>query len=434
MPIVVCEGEGSTPATRKARKTSSAAPIDQVQATATEHSATVCWTCRGRSRPVRVLRSTQGFPSGPRDDESGDWCAELAGAQVRGRFTDQGLEPARPYFYSLFVPRGTGWFEPVYVKLWTIPDREAEVHGGRPRTAGLGARDVAVAALLPAAFVIAYVVLMLARTGPGYRPAAAVTIALVAAWRSVEDPEYELAYFLRWLALPAVASALVVAAILSFRVIDRLVAGGALTGGVTVEPGPDLLIVVVAPLAMIGTWLSVTYTMPGTRHADPVERLLVLIGPPLAALISPDLALLALAGAGVALCMDRRRNARGPRAGRLAVARAARRAGRSGSDERRERLMFWLLLGLWVLNVCDLVLTTQGIQTGHMREANGVMRLLLHQGLVPTLGFKLGVVTIGVVVLWRLRRHHVTFAAVAVLTTTYSLIVLYQALWWIGLV
>jgi hypothetical protein len=185
---------------------------------------------------------------------------------------------------------------------------------------------------------------------------------------------------------------------------------------------------------MIGMWLSATYTMAGALHDDPVERLLVLAGPPLVALLLPDLALLGLAVASVALWVDHRRTARGPRTARLTAVLAQRRTGLPAPDEKRERLMFWLLLGLWVLNVCDLVLTTQGIQTGHAREANGVMRLLLHEGLVPTLGFKLGVVTIGVVILWRLRRHHVTFTAVAVLTATYGLIVLYQALWWIGII
>ena len=123
---------------------------------------------------------------------------------------------------------------------------------------------------------------------------------------------------------------------------------------------------------------------------------------------------------------------------RPAVATGGARAS-MGSDaaaaiEWRDTEMFWQLVALSVLNVCDLVLTTQAMGVSHVLEANQVMGFFLRHGLLATLGFKLGIVTAGVAALWLLRSHSAALTAARVLTAFYAVIVLYQLLWWISLV
>ncbi|HMK92028.1 MAG TPA: DUF5658 family protein, partial [Thermoleophilia bacterium] len=102
--------------------------------------------------------------------------------------------------------------------------------------------------------------------------------------------------------------------------------------------------------------------------------------------------------------------------------------------EWRDTEMFWQLVALSVLNVCDLVLTTQAMGVGHVLEVNHVMGFFLRHGPLVTIGFKLGIVTAGVAALWLLRSHRAALTAARVLTALYAVVVLYQLLWWIGLV
>lgn len=95
----------------------------------------------------------------------------------------------------------------------------------------------------------------------------------------------------------------------------------------------------------------------------------------------------------------------------------------------RERVLFWLLLGLWAFNATDLLLTRSAIALGRAQEANGVMKMLLQAGNLPAYGFKIGFVTLGVVVLWRLRAHHAVLLAAALLTASFAVVVSYEALW-----
>ena len=93
----------------------------------------------------------------------------------------------------------------------------------------------------------------------------------------------------------------------------------------------------------------------------------------------------------------------------------------------RVNLVFWLLLALWVFNIADLILTRRAISLGMAREANRVMAYFLEAGLVPALMFKVGIVTLGALLLWRLRRHAATLVVTTALASTYALVVLYQA-------
>jgi hypothetical protein len=93
----------------------------------------------------------------------------------------------------------------------------------------------------------------------------------------------------------------------------------------------------------------------------------------------------------------------------------------------RVNLVFWLLLALWLFNIADLVLTRRALSLGVAHEANRIMGYFLEAGLLPALIFKVGVVTLGAVLLWCLRRHAATLVVTTALASTYALVVLYQA-------
>jgi hypothetical protein len=93
------------------------------------------------------------------------------------------------------------------------------------------------------------------------------------------------------------------------------------------------------------------------------------------------------------------------------------------------RVVFWLLLALWVFNFADFLLTQRAIAAGRASEANGVMSFFLNEGLFAALIFKVGVVTAGVLIIWRLRRHNVAILAAGALAAVYAAVVMYQALW-----
>jgi hypothetical protein len=100
------------------------------------------------------------------------------------------------------------------------------------------------------------------------------------------------------------------------------------------------------------------------------------------------------------------------------------------NDGLRDRVLFWLLLGLWVFNATDLLITRRALALGRAQEANGVMKVLLHAGSLPAFTFKIGVVTLGVFVLWRLRSHHAVLLAASLLAVAFAVLVSYEA-WWV---
>jgi hypothetical protein len=85
------------------------------------------------------------------------------------------------------------------------------------------------------------------------------------------------------------------------------------------------------------------------------------------------------------------------------------------------------LAALWVLNLWDLLLTHHALRSGMASEANSFMDFLLGLGWLPAAVFKVGVVTLGVAVLWKYRHHRLALAASVGLALFYSLVVLYQA-------
>ncbi|HUK77863.1 MAG TPA: DUF5658 family protein [Thermoleophilia bacterium] len=98
-----------------------------------------------------------------------------------------------------------------------------------------------------------------------------------------------------------------------------------------------------------------------------------------------------------------------------------------------EQLLFWLLLALWVLNVADLLLTHYVLWLGFATEENGVMRYFLHEGTITATVFKIGIVSVGALLLWRVRHRPAALVAAVLLAAVFAAVVAYQAAWAISL-
>ncbi len=109
------------------------------------------------------------------------------------------------------------------------------------------------------------------------------------------------------------------------------------------------------------------------------------------------------------------------------------RRTRPHPSESRERLLLLLLIELWLLNVADLALTRYGMWLGFATESNGIMDFFLRAGTVPALAFKVGIVTVGALLLWRLRVYRVATTAAALLAGVLAAVVAYQVLWVLSL-
>ena len=98
-----------------------------------------------------------------------------------------------------------------------------------------------------------------------------------------------------------------------------------------------------------------------------------------------------------------------------------------------DQLLFWLLLALWVLNVADLLLTHYVLWLGFAIEENGVMRYFLHEGTLTATVFKIGIVSVGALLLWRVRHRPAALVAAALLAAVFAAVVAYQAAWVLSL-
>jgi len=102
-------------------------------------------------------------------------------------------------------------------------------------------------------------------------------------------------------------------------------------------------------------------------------------------------------------------------------------------SESRDRLLLLLLIQLWLLNAADLALTRYSMWLGFATESNGIMDFFLRAGTVPALAFKIGIVTVGALFLWRLKDYRAATVAGALLTIILAAVVVYQALWVLSL-
>jgi len=91
----------------------------------------------------------------------------------------------------------------------------------------------------------------------------------------------------------------------------------------------------------------------------------------------------------------------------------------------REQIVKWALIFLCLFNAEDLVLTLAALSRG-AGESNAVMGYFFGLGLVPTLIFKIGIVTVGALLLWRYRRRAVVPTASVGVALVYGAIVFYH--------
>ena len=110
-----------------------------------------------------------------------------------------------------------------------------------------------------------------------------------------------------------------------------------------------------------------------------------------------------------------------------------RHGTRAHPSESRDRLLLLLLIELSALNIADLALTRYSLWLGFATESNGVMDYFLRAGTVQALAFKVGIVTIGALLLWRLRVYRVATLAAALLAGVLAAVVAYQAFWVLSL-
>ena len=93
------------------------------------------------------------------------------------------------------------------------------------------------------------------------------------------------------------------------------------------------------------------------------------------------------------------------------------------------QVLFWLLACLWLLNVADLALTKYSMDLGYASESNDVMRYFLHVGTFTAAAFKVGIVTVGVLMLWQLRRYRAALFAAVLLAGIFAAVVAYEVFW-----
>ncbi len=102
-------------------------------------------------------------------------------------------------------------------------------------------------------------------------------------------------------------------------------------------------------------------------------------------------------------------------------------------SESRDRLLLLLLIELWLLNVADLALTRYAMWLGFATESNGIMDYFLRAGTLPALLFKVGIVSLGALLLWRLRVYVAATVAAALLAGVFAAVVAYQVFWVLSL-
>ena len=113
--------------------------------------------------------------------------------------------------------------------------------------------------------------------------------------------------------------------------------------------------------------------------------------------------------------------------------RLRRRRSKPRPSESRDRLLLLVLAELWVLNVADLALTRYSLWLGFATESNGIMDYFLRAGTLPALLFKVGIVTLGALLLWRLRAYTIATVAAVLVAGVFAAVVVYQVLWVLSL-
>lgn len=92
-------------------------------------------------------------------------------------------------------------------------------------------------------------------------------------------------------------------------------------------------------------------------------------------------------------------------------------------------VLFWALVELWVLNVCDFALTKYAMWLGFASESNSVMVYFFRTGDVAAGVFKIGIVSLGCLLLWRLKRYRTALVAAVTLAIIFAALITYEVLW-----
>lgn len=91
----------------------------------------------------------------------------------------------------------------------------------------------------------------------------------------------------------------------------------------------------------------------------------------------------------------------------------------------RPGLFYWAA-ALLIMNLLDGVLTLAAVQAGAASEANPLMELPLSLGSVWFIAAKTGLVSAGVLMLWRARQRLLAHAGLVALTLVYAGVVAYH--------
>jgi len=94
--------------------------------------------------------------------------------------------------------------------------------------------------------------------------------------------------------------------------------------------------------------------------------------------------------------------------------------------DRRSLTLWFMASAIVVLNLIDGVITLAVVYAGAAEEANPLMALSLSWGSVAFMAVKLSLVSLGVLLLWRLRRNSYAAVAMASLTAVYSVVFIYH--------
>jgi hypothetical protein len=92
----------------------------------------------------------------------------------------------------------------------------------------------------------------------------------------------------------------------------------------------------------------------------------------------------------------------------------------------RGTVVWMMAAAILILNLFDGIVTLAVIHAGAAEVANPLMALSLSWGDIEFMMIKLGLVSLGVSLLWRMRHNRYAAVAMASLTGVYSLVFLYH--------
>lgn len=93
---------------------------------------------------------------------------------------------------------------------------------------------------------------------------------------------------------------------------------------------------------------------------------------------------------------------------------------------RPESVLRLVVLAVVLLNLLDAVFTLVWVESGVAREANLLLEGILSQSAVAFVAVKMGLVSLGVMLLWRQREHRLAVGGLALSLTLYSGLLLYH--------